>query len=197
MIAIVDLGVGNFANVEKALGGTVTDDPEVIADSDKIVLPGVGNFGAVVDKMEHLREVLTHVVQEGKPFLGICLGMQLLFESSEEDKGAGLGVFQGRVVGFREVDPPHIGWNQLVLCGRNPLFTGIQSKSYFYFVHSFYVQPAEEAVVAARTEVRQQGKSEKFPSAVGKNNVFGTQFHPEKSGPRGKALLRNFKNLEL
>lgn len=192
MIAIVDLGIGNLANVRKALGGVITGDPYEIERAEKIVLPGVGNFGAVMERLEPLRGIISDAINDGKPFLGICLGMQLLFEESEESPGSrGLGVFEGRVVRFRGVRTPHIGWNQVFSSKGCPLFEGIKSGSYFYFVHSYYVNPRNEEVVAATTDY----ESLVFTSAVCKDNVFGVQFHPEKSSKNGLRLLKNFRRL--
>jgi len=191
-IAIVDLGIGNLANVRKALGGVITNDPYEIDRAEKIVLPGVGNFGAVMERLEPLRGVILDTINEGKPFLGICLGMQLLFEESEESPGSrGLGVFEGKVVRFRGVRTPHIGWNQVFPSKECPLFEGIKEGAYFYFVHSYYVNPRDEEVVAAKTDY----ESMVFTSAVCKDNVFGVQFHPEKSSKNGLRLLKNFRRL--
>ncbi len=192
MIAIVDLGIGNLANVRKALGGVITNDPYEIERAGKIVLPGVGNFGAVMERLEPLRGVILDAINEGKPFLGICLGLQLLFEESEESPGSmGLGVFEGKVIRFRGVRTPHIGWNQVFPSKECPLFEGIREGAYFYFVHSYYVNPLDEEVVAAKTDY----ESMVFTSAVCRDNVFGVQFHPEKSSKNGLRLLKNFRRL--
>lgn len=195
MIAIVDLGIGNLANVRKALGGVITSDPYEIERADKIVLPGVGNFGAVMKRLEPLKGTILDAINEGKPFLGICLGMQLLFEWSEESEGKGLEVFKGNVVKFRGVRVPHIGWNQVFPAKECPLFEGIKNGSYFYFVHSYYVNPQDKEVIAAITDYESKGNKVVFPSAVCKDNVFGVQFHPEKSSKNGLRLLENFRRL--
>lgn len=195
MIAVVDLDIGNLANVKKALGGRVTEKSEHIRRAEKIVLPGVGNFGAAMGRLEPLRESLTEAVRNGKPFLGICLGMQLLFEESEEQVGRGLGICPGKVVRFRGVQVPHIGWNQVHSSRDLPLLEGIEEGSYFYFVHSYYVEPEEDEWIAARTEYRSEGNSVLFPSVIARGNVFGTQFHPEKSSDMGLQILKNFKEL--
>ncbi|MEO2151918.1 MAG: imidazole glycerol phosphate synthase subunit HisH [Thermococcus sp.] len=193
VIAIVDLGVGNLANVRKALGGMITSDPYEIERAEKLVLPGVGNFGAVMERLEPLRGVILDAINDGKPFLGICLGLQLLFEGSEESPGEpGLGVFRGRVVRFRGVRTPHIGWNQLWKRKECPLFEGIRDGAYFYFVHSYYAEP-EEDVTAGVTDYESKGRKVVFTSAVWRDNVYAVQFHPEKSGRNGLILMRNFR----
>ncbi len=197
MIAIVDLGVGNFANVGKAVGGTITDDPKRVAEADRIVLPGVGNFGEVARRLEPLREILLKKISAETPFLGICLGAQLLFQSSEEEEGQGLGILKGKVVKLPETAAPHIGWNRVNFRGDFPLFRGIEDESYFYFVHSYRVKPEAAAPVAATTKYAVNGKVEQFPSAVRQGNTFGVQFHPEKSGEVGLQIMKNFKELKL
>ena len=194
MIAIVDLGIGNLANVRKALRGVITDDPYEIEKADKLVLPGVGNFGAVLEKLEPLRGVILDSINEGKPFLGICLGLQLLFEGSEESEGAGLGVFKGKVIRFRGVRTPHIGWNQLWKRKDCELFEGIKDGAYFYFVHSYYAVPVED-IVAGVTDYESKGKRIVFTSAVCRENLYAVQFHPEKSGRNGLRVMRNFRRL--
>ncbi|MFP4135878.1 MAG: imidazole glycerol phosphate synthase subunit HisH [Candidatus Acetothermia bacterium] len=193
MIAIVDLGVGNFSNVEKALDGIVTNEPEAILSAERIVLPGVGNFGEVTEELNRLRPVLLEKISRGTPFLGICLGTQLLFPSSCEDEGRGLGVLDGKVVNLPEEAAPHIGWNQVFFEKKSPLFEGIQPGTYFYFVHSYRVEPQSEAVITAHTDFSAGQEAGSFPSAVEKENVFGVQFHPEKSGEAGIRVLKNFK----
>ncbi|NJE76204.1 imidazole glycerol phosphate synthase subunit HisH [Thermococcus sp. ES12] len=195
VIAIVDLGIGNLANVRKALGGRITGDPYEIERAEKIVLPGVGNFGAVMDRLEPLRGVILDAINDGKPFLGICLGLQLLFEGSEESLGKpGLRVFRGNVVRFRGVRTPHIGWNQLWKKGDCPLFEGIKDGAYFYFVHSYHAVP-EEDIVAGVTDYESKGQRVVFTSAVCRDSVYAVQFHPEKSGRNGLTVMRNFRGL--
>ncbi len=195
MIAVVDLGVGNLANVRKALGGVITSDPYEIERAEKLVLPGVGNFGAVMERLEPLRRVILDAINEGKPFLGICLGLQLLFEGSEESPGKpGLRVFRGQVVRFQGVRTPHIGWNQLWKRKDCPLFEGIRDGAYFYFVHSYYAEPDED-VTAGVTDYESKGRKVVFTSAVWRDNVYAVQFHPEKSGRNGLILMRNFRRL--
>lgn len=200
MIAIVDYGVGNLRSVQKALervGATavVSADPATLDAAQGIVLPGVGAFG---DGMAHLRarhlvEPVLRQVEQGKPLLGICLGMQLLFDESEEmGLHQGLGILPGRVVRFPEgeLKVPHIGWNQLRLAGARPeteILSGIGEGAYAYFVHSYYAAPAEPADVLATTEYGLD-----FASVVGRGRIYGAQFHPEKSQDVGLRLLENF-----
>ncbi|MBI3592411.1 MAG: imidazole glycerol phosphate synthase subunit HisH [Nitrospirae bacterium] len=200
MIAIVDYGMGNIRSVEKGfvkVGADVkiTSDPGVIADARGIALPGVGAFKDCMKNLDDL-SLLNPIVREiekGKPYLGICLGLQILFAESEEFGFCkGLGVFKGKVVKFRfdasrQLKIPHMGWNTARLTRRPPIFDGIPDNSYFYFVHSYYVVPEEEAIVAARTDYGTE-----FVSMVWKDNVFATQFHPEKSQELGLKILKGF-----
>jgi glutamine amidotransferase len=205
MITIVDYGVGNLRSVQKALervGATavVSDDPDALEAARGVVLPGVGAFG---DGMAELRrrglvEPLRRWAAAGRPLLGICLGMQLLFDSSEEmGDHQGLGLLPGRVVRFPPGDlkVPHVGWNQLRLAGsssqgKDPLLAGIADGAYAYFVHSYYAEPAEPGDVLATTDY---GLS--FAAVVGRGRVWGAQFHPEKSQEVGLQLLSNFWRL--
>jgi len=195
LIAIVDLGVGNFANVEKALGGKVTRVPGEIREADKIVLPGVGNFGAAAESLKPIRDCLLTKIDHGTPFLGICLGMQLLFPRSSEDEGRGLGVIPGEVTNLPEKAAPHIGWNRVFPVDDSPLLKGIQSGSYFYFVHTYRVLPDSAEVVTGTTEYRVEKEIREFPSSIRDENVYGVQFHPEKSSDNGLRVMQNFKEL--
>lgn len=195
LIAIVDLGVGNFANVEKALGGKVTKAPGEIRKADKIVLPGVGNFGPATEKLRPIRDCLLKKIDHGTPILGICLGMQLLFPRSSEDKGRGLGVVPGEVTNLPKEVAPHIGWNQVFPVDDSPLLKGIKSGSYFYFVHSYRVLPDSAEVVTGTTEYRVENEIREFPSSIRDKNVYGVQFHPEKSSDNGLRIMQNFKEL--
>lgn len=199
MIAIVDYGVGNLRSVQKALErvgaeAVVSGDPGTLAAAQGVVLPGVGAFGDGMAQLEArgLVQPVLRQVEAGKPLLGICLGMQLLFEESEEmGLHAGLALLPGRVVRFPEGDlkVPHIGWNQLQVRD-NRLLAGIGDGSYAYFVHSYYVAAAEAEDVLATTEYGLQ-----FAAVVGRNRVWGAQFHPEKSQEVGLRLLQNFSQL--
>ena len=202
MIALLDYGAGNVRSVQKALtaaGGDVrlVPKPETVAQADAVVLPGVGAFDDCINAMQRqeLFEAARAFVSTGKPFLGICIGYQALFEKSEEFNScaAGLGIFEGSVVRFpdAEVKVPQIGWNEVQFTKPDcPIIQGIESGSHFYFVHSYYPQPKDESIVATRTEYGVD-----FASAVWRDNVFATQFHPEKSQKAGLQLLTNFVNL--
>ena len=201
MIAIIDYDAGNIRSVEKAMAKLgqevwITRDRERIMNADKVILPGVGSFG---DAMAHLREynlveVIKDVVAEKKPFLGICLGLQLLYESSEETPGVeGLGILKGKILKIPEQEElkiPHMGWNSLHLQNDGRLFRGIEQNPYVYFVHSYYLKAEEEETVKATTEY-----SVKIHASVEKDNVFACQFHPEKSGDLGLQILKNFAEL--
>ena len=202
MIALLDYGAGNVRSVQKALtaaGGDVqlVPNPETVAQADAVVLPGVGAFDDCINAMERqeLLEAARAFVSTGKPFLGICIGYQALFEKSEEFNScaAGLGIFEGSVVRFPDTEAkvPQIGWNEVQFTKPDcPILQGIESGSHFYFVHSYYPQPKDESIVATRTEYGVD-----FVSAVWRDNVFATQFHPEKSQKVGLQLLTNFVNL--
>lgn len=203
MIALLDYGSGNLRSVHKALLKVGADvrlakSPEEIGDARAMVLPGVGAFDDCLNAMrkQHLLEAAREFIKTGKSFLGICVGYQALFERSEEFNScaAGLGVFQGSVVRFSEKNGlkiPQIGWNQLEVTATNcPLYKGIPSGSYVYFVHSFFPKPIDASIVATRTEY-----GETFASSVWRDNVFATQFHPEKSQKVGLQLLKNFVEL--
>ena len=192
-VALVDYGVGNIFSMKKALEKAglevrVTSDRDEIVDAPGIVLPGVGNFGAVAGKIQPLKESMIESIEGGAPLLGSCLGMQLLFEWSEEATGGGLSLLKGGVVRFPEsVKTPHMGWNTLDATKPNELLESIEERSYFYFVHSYYVDPIDPTIIAAET---QHGID--FTSVVAHGSLYGTQFHPEKSGKAGAALLENF-----
>lgn len=199
MVAIIDYGAGNLHSVKNALeflGAecVITSGRETILGADRVVLPGVGAFG---DAMKSLGEKgLTEVVREAadgsRPFLGICLGLQLLFEESEESPGVkGLGIFKGSVVKIPEagLKIPHMGWNNITLEKESRILP--KGKPFVYFVHSYYIKPSEEGVVSASTEY-----GEKIDVAVERGNVFATQFHPEKSGEVGMEILKKFLALK-
>jgi glutamine amidotransferase len=196
MIGVVDFGMGNLLSVQKALErvgcpARVARTAEELAESERLVLPGVGAFGQAMANLEQ-RELLAPLrsaCAEGKPLLGICLGLQLLFEASEEHGyHEGLGLFRGDVCRFPgDVRVPHIGWNQLRITRESPLFEGIPDNTFFYFVQSYYVRPEDATLVAGTTEY-----GVPFAAAIGRKNVFGVQFHPEKSQQAGLRLLANF-----
>ena len=198
MILVIDYGMGNLRSVSKALehlGGKVEigSSGKEIRGAEKIVVPGVGAFGDAMAELEKLDLVdpLREAISEGKPFLGICLGLQLLFESSEESPGSrGLRVWNGKVQAFRSPDIkiPHMGWNDIHFEKRHPLLKGIPDGSFYYFVHTYYAVPAVDELVVGSCLYGE----EPFAAMVGDQNVFATQFHPEKSQAAGLAILKNF-----
>lgn len=201
MIAIIDYDAGNLKSVRKALhyigqDCIVTRDREELRKADKVILPGVGSFGDAMANLKRfeLDKVIRELVAEDTPFLGICLGLQLLFEASEESPGVeGLGLLQGEIVRIPEaygLKIPHIGWNSLELQGDGRLFRGFPETPYVYFVHSYYLKAREEAIVKATTDYGVH-----IHASVEKNNLFACQFHPEKSSGTGLAILRNFAEL--
>ena len=201
MIAIIDYGMGNLRSVQKGLervgcAATVTRDVATIEAAAGVVLPGVGAFGACMDNLRTygLIDTVHRVIERRTPFLGICLGMQLLFEESEEfGPVKGLGIFPGRVVRFREhpeLQVPHMGWNQIRKQQPVPHLDGIEDGAYVYFVHSFYVQPTDASLTATSTDY-----GVPFTSAIYRDNVFATQYHPEKSQTVGLKILENFGRL--
>lgn len=201
MIAIIDYDAGNIKSVEKALiflGQEVilTRDRDAILRADKAILPGVGAFGDAMNKLNEygLVDTIKDFINSGKPFLGICLGLQLLFEESEESEGVnGLGILQGKILRFSEnkgYKIPQIGWNSLKITPGAKLFKGIADDSYVYFVHSYYLKATDESIVSARTSY-----ADDFHASVEKDNVFACQFHPEKSSDVGLKILSNFAEL--
>ena len=201
MIAILDYDAGNIKSVEKALKllgqeVTVTREREAILKADKVILPGVGAFGDAMEKIRRygLYEVIHEVVEQGTPFLGICLGLQLLFERSEESPGAeGLGILKGEILRIPDtpgLKVPHMGWNSLEFREDGRLFEGMQKEPYVYFVHSYYLKAADEGIVTAVTEYGTQ-----IHASVESGNVFACQFHPEKSSDVGIRILKNFLSI--
>ena len=201
MIAIIDYDAGNLKSVEKALikvGGepVVTRDPSVILQADKVILPGVGAFGDAMEKLNSfgLVDTIYKVVEKGTPFLGICLGLQLLFEYSDEKEGCkGLSLLKGgikRIPDAPGLKVPHMGWNSLSVKDNAKLFKNLLADPYVYFVHSYYLQAEDPEIVAATTEY-----GVTVHASVEKDNVFACQFHPEKSGEVGLAILKNFVEL--
>ena len=201
MIAIIDYDAGNIKSVEKAFQyigeeTILTRDPDVLLNADHVVLPGVGAFGDAMQKIKdyHLENTIYDVVDKKIPFMGICLGLQLLFESSEETPGvSGLGILPGKILRIPDAEGlkiPHIGWNSLELTNNGRLFEGIHNESYVYFVHSYYLKAQEEEIVKASTEYGTH-----IHASVEKDNVFACQFHPEKSGDVGLEILKNFAKI--
>lgn len=201
MIAIIDYDAGNIKSVEKAmqlLGQkiVVTRDRETILLADKVILPGVGAFGDAMEKIHQygLNDVIHKVVEKKTPFLGICLGLQLMFERSDEAPGVeGLGILKGEILKIpdnEDLKIPHMGWNSLLFPREGKLFKGIPEGSYVYFVHSYYLKAAEEEIVTAVTDY-----STKIHASVEKDHIYACQFHPEKSSDVGIQILRNFVEL--
>ncbi len=207
MIAIVDYGMGNLRSVQKGFekigaDAVVTNDPKKLLEAEKIVLPGVGAFRDCIHNLEQggFVEPLLGLIADGRPFLGICLGLQMLFAESEEfGIHKGLGVIPGRVVRFpdgmseagEKLPVPHMGWNQILIKGQSPLFAGVQDGSNVYFVHSYYVKPDDESVVAAACSYGIE-----FCAAIQRDNIMATQFHPEKSQAIGLQMLKNFAEMK-
>ena len=198
MIAIIDYDAGNLRSVEKALEALgqqviVTKDAETIRQAEKVILPGVGAFGDAMANLQRLGlvEVIRETAASGQPFLGICLGLQLLFESSEETPGVkGLGILKGRILRIPETDGlkiPHMGWNSLHIQNEGRLFKDIPEDTYVYFVHSYYLQAEDEHIVKATCEY-----GTTIHASVEEGNVFACQFHPEKSSRFGLQILKNF-----
>ena len=201
MIAIIDYQMGNLRSVQKGFekvghGATITSDPDALARADKVVLPGVGAFGDAMAELKrrNLVEPIRQAVEAGKPFLGICLGLQLLFDVGyEHGRHEGLGILRGDVVRFEVPRPykvPHMGWNQLAIRRPAPLLAGLPEGVHCYFVHSYYVAPADASVVATETDYPVP-----FCSMIWRDNLFATQFHPEKSQQHGLRMLANFAEL--
>ena len=201
MIAIIDYDAGNIKSVEKALKTLgqdviVTRDAEVILNADRVILPGVGSFGDAMGKLHDYKlvDTIKKVVEKRIPFLGICLGLQLLFESSEETPGVeGLGILKGKIVKIPdncELKIPHMGWNSLHFQNEGRLFANLPQDSYVYFVHSYYLQAEDETIVKATTDY-----STCIHASVEQDNVFACQFHPEKSSDVGLTILKNFCEL--
>ena len=192
-VAVLDYGVGNLFSMSNALKRAglkvkVTGDPEEIGSADAIVLPGVGNFGPASTNLKPFAEPIRKALQEEVPMLGSCLGMQLLFERSEESPEEGLGLLKGWVRRFQgELKVPHMGWNTIEAVRESPLLEGIPEDAYFYFVHSYFPEPAEADVTLAVTDYGGD-----FTSIVESGPLYGCQFHPEKSGSAGAKLLSNF-----
>ena len=198
MIAIIDYGAGNLRSVEKAFKhlkrkNMIVTHAEDLKKVDRVVLPGVGAFGAAIEKLKEtdFYEATLDWLISGKPFLGICLGMQMLFEkSAESKKSKGFGIFKGKCPRFKKGKVPQMGWNQINIIKKSPLLKGIPDKSFFYFLHGYYAKPTDAEIVSATTDY-----FVKYTSMVEKANIFGVQFHPEKSGEMGLRMLNNWVDI--
>lgn len=201
MTAIIDYDAGNIKSVEKALlklgeEAVITRDRREILNADRVILPGVGAFGDAMDKLRFygLDEVIQEAVHKGMPFLGICLGLQLMFERSDESEGTkGLGLLPGEILRIPDdsgIKVPHIGWNSLEFPNPGRLFLGIKEESYVYFVHSYYLKAKDKNIVTATTEY-----GTLIHASVEKDNIFACQFHPEKSSEVGLTILKNFVSI--
>lgn len=207
MIAIIDYGMGNLRSVQKGFekvgfDAVVTSDPQIVLEADKVVLPGVGAFADCMTNLEQggFVDPILRVIDEGRPFLGICLGLQLLFTESEEfGKHRGLDVIPGKVLRFpegmtegdEELKVPHMGWNQVAIKRRAPALAATPDGADFYFVHSYYVEPEDSAVIATTTNYGME-----FCSSIWRDNIIATQFHPEKSQEKGLAILKAFGGMK-
>lgn len=193
MIIIIDYGAGNLRSIKNGFSKVgaevlISNDVHKIEKADAIVLPGVGAFGKAMEHLKGYEKAIYDHIQSGKPFLGVCLGLQILFTKSQESKGIkGLDIFKGEGVRLPEgVKIPHMGWNNLKILGKCPILGGV-GNDYVYFVHSYYVKPKEEDIIAATVDYGVD-----IPAVICKDNVFATQFHPEKSGEVGLRILKNF-----
>ena len=205
MIAIIDYGVGNLRSVHNAVNfispqkkSFVTNDPDKVLKADKIIFPGQGAMPGCVEELDKrgLKEVLIESAKQ-KPFLGICLGLQMLFEISDEGNQKGFGLLPGKVIKFKSdykerIKIPHMGWNSVIQSNTHPMWRNIKSGSKFYFVHSYFAQTSDERLVVGHTEY-----GDNFASAVARDNIFACQFHPEKSAAIGLQLLENFISWEM
>jgi glutamine amidotransferase len=189
MIAVIDINTGNLSNINKTLGGIITLDPYEIERSEKIIFPGVGSFQHVSKIIDPIRGVLMDRIKSGIPYLGICLGLEILFDGSEEGPGKGLGIMRGVVKKFTGVKTPHMGWNNVHIKSPSKIMSGIPDNSFFYFMHSYYVPKNDYTTM--ETEY-----GNVFSSGIGMGNIYGVQFHPEKSGENGVRLLKNFGGIK-
>lgn len=195
-VVILDYGVGNLLSLKCALEkvgveAKISASQKHLKNVDAIALPGVGNFSAAISKIDAVKDTLLEAIEGGTPLIGICLGLQLFFQQSEEGPGEGLALFSGKNIKLRgSVKVPHMGWNTIRITRQNELFEGVGDGSYVYFVHSHYPVPVDERIVVAETEY-----AVTFTSAIASGNVYGTQFHPEKSGDVGLKILNNFAKI--
>ena len=197
-VVIIDYGVGNLLSLKCALekvglSTTIGLSTRQIKKADAIALPGVGNFSAAAAKLDAVKEELVDAIESGTPVFGICLGLQLFFPESEEGAGKGLALFEGKTVRLpNSMKVPHMGWNTLRIVKQNEILDGVDDEAYVYFVHSLYPVPIDKEIVCAQTDY-----GTTFTSVIARKNVFGTQFHPEKSGDVGLRILRNFAKIVM
>jgi glutamine amidotransferase len=195
-VAIIDYGAGNLFSIQCGLHRSnintkIITNPRNLQLSDAVVIPGVGNFSQASQSLEIFRECINDLIVEGRIILGICLGMQILMEWSEEGSGEGLGLIKGSVRSLPpNVKVPHMGWNTITIKNECPLLNSLQEESYFYFVHSYYASPKEQKSIISTTTYGID-----FPSVIAKESLFGVQFHPEKSGESGTQVFRNFRDM--
>lgn len=188
MISIIDIKTGNVENINKILKGNITLDPETIEKSDKIVFPGVGSFDYVNNIIKPVKNIIIKKINDKIPYLGICLGLEILYEKSEEGNSNGFKIFNNKIKKFNNIKTPHMGWNTINIKKESLLFNGIKNNSYFYFMHSYYGEINEYTIAETNYNIN-------FSSAINKDNVYAVQFHPEKSGENGIKLLKNFRDL--
>ncbi|MFH0860541.1 MAG: imidazole glycerol phosphate synthase subunit HisH [Candidatus Altiarchaeota archaeon] len=196
-VGLIDYGAGNLRSIKNALTllkaeTLIVEKPEQLADVDAIILPGVGNFGDAMEKLKDFRKPLEDAISSGVPFMGLCLGIQILLEGSDESPGAeGLGIFEGRCERLpRRVKIPHMGWNALDIVRDDPILGGLKDGDDVYFVHSYFPNPKDKRLIIAETDY-----GLRFPSLIGDGTVYATQFHPEKSGKNGLKILDNFLSI--
>ncbi len=187
MIAIIDTGTGNLFNIQKVAGGEITNDIASIENADKIIFPGVGSFPFVMNRINPIKDVLVKKIKDGTPYLGICLGLEVLFESSDEGGSSGLSIFKGKIKKLTKGRVPHIGWDTVNILKDSKIFSGIKNNTYFYFLHGYYL-PVNDYT----TSTTDYGNM--ISSSIEYDNVIGVQFHPEKSGNEGVKILKNFRD---
>jgi len=193
-ILIIDTGTGNLKNAAKAFGAEVASCEREIRRADKLVFPGVGTFDTVMRNIHHLKDAILEHIQRQKPFFGICIGMQILFERSEEGCKKGLGIFKGTVVRIKNAKTPHMGWNNLIIARDSRILKNLSEKDFFYFVHSFYAEPKNIETSAFAQHFSEYGCIN-ICSVIEENNIFLTQFHPEKSYLSGEKIIENFRRI--
>ncbi len=188
MISIINTNTGNLSNINKIVNGKITIDAAEIEDSDGIIFPGVGSFSYVSDIIKPVKEIILKKINDGIPYLGICLGLEILFDGSEEGSGKGFEIFNGINKKFTGIKTPHMGWDNIIIKRESKLFKNIKNNSFFYFMHSYYAPLIKETSAVTNYGLE-------FSSALEKDNIYAVQFHPEKSGDNGITVLKNFRDL--